>query len=467
MSSRCGRTRGGDPLTCWLREKGYWVPANAGAGKQLTHVFLNGGKASVPDASLDAFAEKYAEAVACGYPQYAVERTASSSGRFRMFMDIDLKAPGSGQHPPDEDALCVRMWDVVDDVVRAAAESVASFSCCFPSPSHEIIVCVKTSGQQQQQQQDGVHLVWPGSSVDASLACRIRDVCVQSLTCSSSLSIEWNRVIDKAVYMNNGLRMILSRKKQQPCSYSPARSYHVNSSTAAPDQVQSISYQDVYHDLVSWVKKCSVRIPASLSLQEETPSSCQAGGQDEGMWSRDYFPSVPTTNQTTGAEVSQYSEELKQLQAMLPLPYRVDSGCRVTGIKFIINGPVPRAIIYVTSRHCMNLQRQHRSNRVYLVADTKAVYQRCFCTCDTLEDRKYGPCHDACVPLLEEGTDRHPLSDMLMLQGLRHDEHEHTHGGHQRGGHIQGEEHLWDLESMHSRAHALAQVSNNKKMRKQ
>ena len=75
------------PLSRWLRENGFYVFAQK--NKPLTHVFLNGGKASVPDSARAVFNTKYVESYLLGYELYVVERAIND--RFKMFVDIDCK----------------------------------------------------------------------------------------------------------------------------------------------------------------------------------------------------------------------------------------------------------------------------------------------------------------------------------------------------------------------------------------
>lgn len=49
-------------------------------------------------------------------------------------------------------------------------------------------------------------------------------------------------------------------------------------------------------------------------------------------------------------------------------------------------------IIQTYSKFCMNLNATHRSNHVYFVMSKRKLWQKCYCTCDTTKNRKFGKC---------------------------------------------------------------------------
>lgn len=61
---------------------------------------------------------------------------------------------------------------------------------------------------------------------------------------------------------------------------------------------------------------------------------------------------------------------------------------------------------------CMNVGREHNSNRVYYYINTSAVYQKCFCTCDTLEGRKFG---EKCMDFRSSGRELSNIIKYLLF----------------------------------------------------
>jgi len=53
-------------------------------------------------------------------------------------------------------------------------------------------------------------------------------------------------------------------------------------------------------------------------------------------------------------------------------------------------------LVQTNSNFCENLNRNHSSNHVWFLVDSKdkTIYQKCFCRCETLEGRKSGFCKD-------------------------------------------------------------------------
>ena len=61
----------------------------------------------------------------------------------------------------------------------------------------------------------------------------------------------------------------------------------------------------------------------------------------------------------------------------------------------------------VDTKFCMNICGEHNSNRIYYYINKKAIYQKCFCTCDTIEGRISG------LRCSEYRSSERPLGDIL------------------------------------------------------
>lgn len=79
-------------------------------------------------------------------------------------------------------------------------------------------------------------------------------------------------------------------------------------------------------------------------------------------------------------------DAVKQKQQLTHVPRRVNS-------KVTFKKSGDRIFMYTYERNCRNLkQGVHRSNHIYYEIKGKNKYQRCWCDCETKENRKHGYC---------------------------------------------------------------------------
>lgn len=445
---------GGNPLWRWLKDRGFWVPAGAGASApRLTHVFLNGGRASVPSSELEAFNAQYADAVAGGHPQYAVERPPPDG--FRMFLDFDAKhlataSPGalgtalgdpltassvtalgdppgasgtlgasataSGDPPlapppapsgTGDGGTCERELAILRTVLQTAAE-------ICPGLQGEAVVCMKHAdptrpgGTGTMGSMDGMgggaHVVWTGADAVVSMtrARGLRDALVAACR-GRQPSVPWEDLIDAAVYRNNGLRMMMSLKRGSPAAYVPSFLWRGGEAALSP-----IAREDVHADLAGWVQRTSLfsaeAEAARSALAAEATAASSAAADHPGEEGNREGGILATALESRSSLTTLDPEVLQSLRALLPEPYRSPEACRITSVR--ASAETGSYVLFTDSRHCMNLGRAHSSNHIYLVANRHGLFQRCFCTCDTTGGgRVHGRCRDLNLQL----SDTHPL----------------------------------------------------------
>lgn len=395
MRRRRAPSQADDPLRRWLRAHDYWVtsapgisvlssapraPERPAAGERrpLTHVFLNGGKASVPDAARADFALEYANCLLAGHAQHVVERIVGD--RFRMFADIDFGK--------DDAALDVDVERVVLEVLRAMPLDADAVVLLRKSPS------VETTSDDRKR---GAHIVWQGENahVDRARALRLRQECVRACGergADGKPPAWWTSVVDPAVYKSGSLRMLGSRKADSAAVYLPTHEWTSEGNASGERRLRALSAP--YHeDLVTWLDRCSVHVPSGPAASTSDPLSGTATANRE-----EKKESAAAVELALSAHVP----ELRELWEALPEPYR---SCKVMSMRASSgqttkNRTVPRFTVLIDCRHCLNYQREHRSNHVYLVVERSGVFQRCFCTCETTQGRLHGLCRDAKEKLL-------------------------------------------------------------------
>lgn len=185
-------------------------------GKKMTHLLLDGGIVSVPAEREQEFLEKYAAELVKGTDLYVVEMKTEPCFFFMSEFDIKMER----QIGPEE---IVRFVRVVQSVMARAF------------PEHRVDVGVSTPPPKESKTQDGrdcvqsgIHLNWR-VLVDLETAWILRAWIVRELDAGMPASADfplmdpWVVCYDPCVLLDNGLRMIGS-KKAEPCPVCRGRS---------------------------------------------------------------------------------------------------------------------------------------------------------------------------------------------------------------------------------------------------
>lgn len=377
-----------DALRTWLTQNGYWVFADGSRNAEdtrdrpLTHVFYDGGRASVPPGPPRArFLEVYADALAAGHKPRMAEMTPPDA-EFHAFADLDTK------HSEGDDDLTL------------ASQMLRVFRDKGGPRFSRAVVCTKKSGAR------GVHVVWLNGDgdgegdgkddrhhvpVSGGRMRELREACVRELGGGA-----WGHVFDAAVYSRRQatLRMAFSRPKEGDDHYVPRFLWRERHGTTSCERVEEA---DVAANLHVWVRRCSI-LPVA-----EAPVVTAA--EEEGEEERDGVAknNKKKTTLVTAAD-GEMRARIEGLLKLLPAPHRS------SGVTSLTEGDYG-FLLGLDSRFCHNLGREHKSNRVYLQIDGNGVGQRCYCTCDTTEGREFGRCADVNLPLCEHGA--HPFSDLV------------------------------------------------------
>ena len=359
----------------WLRERGYHARDAAVA----THLFLDGGKARVPDEAAPAFLNAYAASLV----RWPAQRPCIVERRtpvFRMFLDLDtrfLSREALARFSP----CLARMSDFMDRAI-GASESWQAIACAASEPRVE----AGAAAGSPPVIKSGFHVVWPAVLVTQATALELRRLLVASAQeaypdpATLGLANAWDAIVDASVFRANGLRMPWSAKgRDDPRFYEPRWELHRGQATEVGPLDTLSSVRDMVHRL-------SIRAfgtDPTVSLESGSAEDSRAAAE------RSDKPAARCANLT------EYAAVLPALAAALPVQY---AGQRFTGMSTGASGGGPEAPSFFsfrsTARYCFNLGRAHRTNTVYFVLTRRGVSQRCFCRCDTTEGRRFGLCED-------------------------------------------------------------------------
>lgn len=393
-------------LRQWLETQGYLKSASSSAA-DVSHLFLDGGIACVPEEMTGAFNNLYA---LCLHKKedmlFVVEKKTPV---FRMFFDLDMRT----ERPLDDEAILEFSRDI-----RAA---VADF---YGDASLTTTVCLADSSMwdpKTRSWKTGAHLIWPDVATVSADAVRCRDHVLDALkkkdaTKTPQFTTPLETVVDKCVLEKNGMRMIGSHKlvpcgacgssSGRPCQTCGGRRKVVQRGVywpryvVQPDgfPVVQIPEIETLQDARRWVSDTSLRVrtrpPAAV------PSAPRTEADEEVLLLGE------TSSSLTRMSMEPFREGLEAFAKTLPVqfgPFRFTAMYRGGGdCKDDDRTDDNVFIVRTTARYCMNLGRCHRSNNVYFLFSERGAYQMCFCRCQTTEGRKHGLCanfHSQAFPI--------------------------------------------------------------------
>ena len=353
--------------------KSWCATRNFNHATNLSHVLMDGGVLSVPFDKLNDFHEKYIEIVKGGERLYVVEQ---KSEKYNFFVDIDYK---------DKESLNL---DEIKEICKVICDKVKRHG------GKDCLISVAPPKLCGELTKTGVHLNWPGFVVDQESAIALREHILVALSKAMGRTIDWNEIIDAAVYGNanrktkgSGFRMPWSYKKAkhdacdgQGCSgcergkidqlpYLPIFVYHHGplSSIMRIGQEPSLDI----------LKMAVVRTNEPQTTHVVPPSTVLKEGS---------FTATQTKDEVRDEELKDMIEEFirkhmeGQSQALVPKLFKKKD----------------TYLVSTTSKYCENLKREHGSNHVWFIISGKTIIQKCFCLCETLRGRRDGFCKDFC-----------------------------------------------------------------------
>ena len=337
----------------------------------LSHVLMDGGVLSVPFDKLNEFHEKYIEAIKSGEKLFVVEQ---KSDTYNFFVDIDYK---------DESPLTI---DEIRDICKIICDKVKRHGGkdCLISVSPP-----KTCGSLMKT---GVHMNWPGLIVDQSSAIALREHILIALS-SAKGSIDWNEIVDAAVYGNvarkakgSGFRIPWSHKmaKHDVCGGRGCKACGETGKSVQLAYLPLFVYKSGPLSTILKIKQdpdleilkmSTVRTDLPQNVVVEPPSTVIKEGSFSHAQTKDEI----------------HDEEVKtRIQSFIQNNMEGQSNAIVTKC-FKRNETY---LISTNSKYCENLKREHGSNHIWFLISGKVIAQKCFCLCETIRGRRDGFCKD-------------------------------------------------------------------------
>lgn len=397
----------------------HWFP---GKNQMATHLKLDGGSLCIKD--VNNFHLLYANAVHRKESIYMVERKTEPV--FRMFFDIDAHL--------ELTQLVDRDWYI--KMCKYVAGTLYELFCDNIQEPIRLIVSTADSKIVRKYSKEcckyGIHINVPDLHVTREMALRIRSAVVQKLNNNfpKCKPTAWNNDIDESVYLQNGLRMMYSRKMRKcTCSikdrdscehclgvgkidegraYTPLMTIYTDFST--DEFVKDGTREQILCVVKDTCLRSELGIP-NCEFNHASPNWFE----DVNMFSSDSDLTHLTTQKHTHLSRSRLTEGHSTVEARLKnkqdltacdlasihewlhrmvckrtLPREYKNVYISSAFSFTTNNIRSHVICRLDSQFCMNIGREHVTNTVYLEVNlvTKQAFCKCYCRCDTLEGRR-------------------------------------------------------------------------------
>lgn len=429
------------PLKQWFKTNGLFVKmrANTRDTRPVTHLLLDGGKITVPPNREDEFLLKYAECMHRGSPLFLVE---TKTPIYKYMMDLDFAAAK------------VTGEDEIEKVVKVVHATVALYFPTLTDSQRRMVVC-RTDNKNITKDgvklvKTGIHLIWPEILVDSPLALTVRGGVIYRLTEEFGVrenTNPWCDVVDRCVYVGNGLRMVGSRKMSNcpKCRNRPKKksSCQECTRTGKKDEgrvylptvvlqgIDSLPNQEAYRqldDIHTLVKQLSIRTTAEAPLAVTLPEWSElVVGTDEDLYDTQGKDGRRQGQKRRRKAEKANSDKRTRLEEDVIGKHKncnildglAKTDRRHKAVAAFIKKTFPNMpevtqvhptrtgdyyLARSSSQYCMNKADYHNNTNVYFYIDRNGVRQKCFCTCAV--NRAFGPCS-------KYASDPHTYSSMM------------------------------------------------------
>ena len=373
-------------LVSWCIQNNVWIRGPKDE-RQATHFFMYPpGKACIPCEDTKLYKEflvQYASFVNT-HEDYAIGVVEAHGSTLFLHIDVDFKSledPDAVLAPAKLDILLQVVFSVVQSVLPEASEMVV----CTASPYKLANGLYKA----------GLHLHWPGVTVDMGKAPSCRNACIAA--CSKSIGIcpmgSWEDVFDRSIfYPEKGLRMIGSVKGAgQQSIYLPTQVVRAYGTEIVPN---------AHKGFFQWVFRTRVACPAREhandpdAVGEEHFQHLSLGQTCRNIGVEQEHTLLEAVREATSHEEFKFVPYSKLIVFFPPEAAAPKKSAKRLA-KRAQAKQLPWLVIPLKSKRCLNLMNRtcHTSNHTYLMVDRTGVWQRCFNTTQGVEAQRK---HDCC-----------------------------------------------------------------------
>tara|TARA_B110000483_G_C18197484_1_gene543719 strand:+ start:1298 stop:2527 length:1230 start_codon:yes stop_codon:yes gene_type:complete len=357
-----------NPLNVWLFSTGKMVTDST--KQTITHFMFNGGKLDI-SSDHETFQEMYSKYIK--FKNCIVEKKTDF---FKFFVDFDILS---------EEIINL------DEYVCTIQTTLSNLY------KKDSLVCIVTGADKNKEVtkngtmylKQGFHLHWPDIIVDKETAKCIRKNLVINLTNIFGKNDKhfdsWEKIIDKCVYENNGLRLVGSDK----CTISDGIKHY---------EERIYILKEVYIETKKDESLFNFYNTDTFHLVKDTSIRSDAKKITETHGFLEYVETEETIETSSGnlVTLSRTSVEYKAIEKFFKLHatgYRAEDIRAISQVKdkfmYLINSK---------SKYCQNKQDFHANNHIYFKLSPSGLCQKCMSENEGI----HGPCREfqsTCVPI--------------------------------------------------------------------
>lgn len=400
-------------LTNWLKITNQFN--NNKEDEKPSHLLLNGYKLYVKDENIEIFNKKYSEALNKDEYHYIVE---CRKNIFKLFFDLDflmtedkykiILSNLNNFNTPDN--IFLEFIKIINDVIYEFYDKY--YDCIVTTADiKKVKKIIKNKDNPENIDSKelikiGFHLHFPDININKNYALEIRKRCIfKLLQYKGEFENSINDIVDEHVYLNSGLRLTGSRKghfvSQSKEFIDEGRPYNLLI-ILRNNIINEDMLNDFKENKLLLINKTSIIITKDNNLTniKNNPNlECEECEEEE----------TTDSNNFEGFHWKRLTKDnVKYIEIMRFFNIYVKD-YRSKDIKRIFFSENECVYILCSqSKYCTNLGKNHNSEHIYFKLNKNGIYQKCFCRCDTMENRKYGFCKDyesvpiPCTPQLRK-----------------------------------------------------------------
>lgn len=331
---------------------------------RITHIRLNGGKYYVPPKDLFEFYEGYIWYKYKSSEEHFICESLNNVSNHRFYCDLDIE-------------LSAKQWETIDlkkTIIMPLYETLNNY---FHDRNIYMIVCKSNATGLKR----GLHLIFPNVIVIKSQAVLLCEWLLEQLIQTHPKAIDWKKIMDTGVY-RSGLRMLYSFKLKEQTEYRVAWSHPVISNENFQPKHNSkfrASFGSREKRMLTELLDCSI----FNIYKEEAIVVSSVSSVSSATTTSTFAPCTLPIDKKSFFEIQLYVNE------HVPKFWK----SAVSQVKHYTNPE--HYVIRLMSRYCYNLDGEHHSENVFFViSPINGFYQKCFCSCNTKDNRRFGLCKD-------------------------------------------------------------------------
>lgn len=402
------RTMDPSPLRKWILKNKYFIKCSEYSKYKKnntdppTHYLLDGGIWKVPMSNYQEFLRLLATDLQNGERYYISE---NRSELFRLVCDLDFYDESEIELPEIEN-IVKELQTVMDRYYQQTLNKVIICGTESKQKSIDEVIYTKT----------GFHLVWPKIWISTDNAKKLRIKFIEHLEKTfgkRGIHNEWDDVIDLAIYEDNGLRMIGSRKISMCKKCKNESECNLCNKTGKIDEgrvYKPISVIDVHQDENYFHK---IKTDYYLLLLDTSIINYNSFNETPLITEIDVV--LPINKKSKGnnnkksssgpvkqidSESDHGLEVIKKLETFIKKNFKPHYNEIIT--HKLTKVDQMRYFLEPKNNFCMNVNRNHSSSGIYFNITPSGVSQRCMCKKKTTTGRLNGLCseyHSKEIPL--------------------------------------------------------------------